>query len=87
MEEKNVKEVTPIAEQEFEDMLKNTLNLQYFECVRKFKSVGRAFRKGYITNFGYILPKKPFNNRKHTRGREANIEKKRIWRKITGKNL
>ena len=37
--------------------------------------------------FGYILPKRPFNNKKHTKGREANIEKKRIWERITGKRV
>lgn len=87
MEEKNVKEVAPISEEKFQDLLRNTLNLQYFECVKRFKSVKRAFKKGYITSFGYILPKRPFNNKKHTKGREANIEKKRIWEKITGKRV
>ena len=87
MEEKNVKEVAPISEEEFQGLLRNTLKLQYFECVKRFKSVKRAFKKGYITNFGYILPKRPFNNKKHTKGRETNIEKKRIWEKITGKRV
>lgn len=87
MEEKNVKEVAPISEEEFQDLLRNTLKLQYFECVKRFKSVKRAFKKGYITSFGYILPKRPFNNKKHTKGREDNIEKKRIWEKITGKRV
>lgn len=85
MEEKNVKEVAPISEEEFQDLLRNTLNFQYFECVKRFRSVKRAFKKGYITNFGYILPKRPFNNRKHSKGRKANIKKKRIWERITDK--
>ena len=84
MEEKNVKEVAPISEEEFQGLLRNTLKLHYFECVKRFKS---AFKKGYITSFGYILPKRPFNNKKHTKGREANIEKKRIWERITGKRV
>ena len=46
-----VKEVTPISEKEFESHIRNTLNLQYFECTKRFKSIGRAFRKGHITNF------------------------------------
>lgn len=87
MEEKNVKEVAPISEEKFQDLLRNTLNLQYFECVKRFKSVKRAFKKGYITSFGYILPKRPFNNKKYTKGRKANIEKKRIWERITGKRV
>ena len=87
MEENNVKEVAPISEEEFQGLLRNTLKLQYFECVKRFKSVKRAFKKGYITNFGYILPKRPFNNKKHTKGRKANIEKKRIWERITSKRV
>lgn len=85
--EENIKEVAPVSEQEFENYLGNTLNLQYFECVKRFKSVNRAFKKGHITSYGYILPKRPFNNKKHTKGRKANIEKKRLWEKITGKRV
>ena len=54
-----VKEVTPISEKEFESHIRNTLNLQYFECTKRFKSVGRAFRRGHIINFGFILPNRP----------------------------
>lgn len=82
-----VKEVTPISEKEFESHIRNTLNLQYFESTKRFKSVGRAFRRGHITNFGFILPNRPYNNKKHTEGRKDNIEKKRLWQKITGKKV
>ena len=82
-----VKEVTPISEKEFESHIRNTLNLQYFERTKRFKSVGRAFRRGHITNFGFILPNRPYNNKKHTEGRKDNIEKKRLWQKITGKKV
>ena len=85
--EENIKEVAPVSEQEFENYLGNTLNLQNFECVKRFRSVKRAFKKGHITSYGYILPNRPFNNKKHTKGREANIEKKRLWEKITGKRV
>ena len=53
-----------ISEKEFESHIRNTLNLQYFECTKRFKSVGRAFRSGHITNFGFILPNRPYNNKK-----------------------
>lgn len=82
-----VKEVTPVSEKEFESHIRNTLNLQYFECTKRFKSIGRAFRRGHITNFGFILPNRPYNNKKHTKGRKDNIEKKRLWQKITGKKV
>ena len=82
-----VKEVTPISEKEFESHIRNTLNLQYFECTKRFKSIGRAFRRGHITNFGFILPNRPYNNKKHTEGRKDSVEKKRLWQKITGKKV
>ena len=82
-----VKEVTPVSEKEFESHIRNTLNLQYFECTKRFKSIGRAFRRGRITNYGFILPNRPYNNKKHTEGRKDNIEKKRLWQKITGKKV
>ncbi len=85
--EENIKEVAPVSEEEFESNLKNSLNLQYFGCVSRFKSVKRAFRRGHITTFGYILPNRPFNQKKHTKGRKANIEKKQIWERITGKKV
>ena len=50
-----VKEVTPVSEKEFESHIRNTLNLQYFECTKRFKSIGRAFRKGHITNLYYLI--------------------------------
>ena len=82
-----VKEVTPVSEKEFESHIRNTLNLQYFECTKRFKSIGRAFRRCHITNYGFILPNRPYNNKKHTEGRKDNIEKKRLWQKITGKKV
>lgn len=82
-----VKEVAPVSEKEFESHIRNTLNLQYFECTRRFKSIGRAFKRGHITNFGFILPNRPYNNKKHTEGRKDNLEKKRLWQKITGKKV
>lgn len=48
-----------------------TLSLVFFECVRKFKSVNRAFRRGHITDTGYIIPKRPFNNRANTSKRRG----------------
>lgn len=82
-----VKEVTPVSEKEFESHIRNTLNLRHFECTKRFKSIGRAFKRGHITNFGFILPNRPYNNKKHTEGRKDNLEKKRLWQKITGKKV
>lgn len=74
-----------MTEEQFQNELHNKLNLRIFECVRKFKSVGRAFRRGHITNFGVIVPHHAFNNRKNTSKRKGvhsrafNEEKKRLY--------
>ena len=56
-----------------------TLYLENFDCVRVFKSVRRAIRRGHMTITGMIAPRRPFNNRKGTRGRELNELKKKIY--------
>ena len=50
-----------------------------FEAVKKFKSVRRAFRRGHISPYGVIYPKRPFSNKKPTRGRAMNELKKKIY--------
>lgn len=56
----------PMEEKEFEEYLDNNINLKFFEGVRKFKSIQRAFRRGHVTNAGYIIPNRPFHNRANT---------------------
>lgn len=88
MEEKNnITEVAPVSEAEFEEHLRNNINLKFLQCIVKFKSVKRAFKRGHITNYGYIVPYRPFNNRKHTEGRKDNIYKKKLYQNITGKKV
>lgn len=53
-----------------------------FEGVKKFKSIRRAIRRGNANIYGEIFPKRPFNNRKPTRGRSMNEAKKRIYGEI-----
>ena len=50
-----------------------------FEAVKRFKSVRRAFRRGHISPYGEIYPKRPFSNKKPTRGRAMNELKKKIY--------
>lgn len=68
MEEQNPNVMT---EEEFQNELHNKLNLRFFECTRKFKSVLRAFRRGHITNYGVIIPNRPFHNKKNTSKRKG----------------
>ena len=50
-----------------------------FEAVKKFKSIRRAFKRGHISPYGVIYPKRPFSNKKPTKGRAMNELKKKIY--------
>lgn len=63
------------------------LHLVNYSCVSKFKSVRRAIRRGLLTEFGYIAPKKPFNSRKRTKGRQFQVIKERYYADITRKSI
>lgn len=45
-----------------EEKIKELMLLR-FEAVSKFKSVKRAWRRGHISDYGLIYPKRSFNNR------------------------
>lgn len=59
------------------------LHLANYSCVSRFKSVRRAMRRGLLTEFGSIAPKRPFNSRKRTRGRKFQLIKERYYAYIT----
>lgn len=58
-----------------------------------YKSVARAIRRGDVTKYGTITPKRPFNNRVNTfrragvNGRTMNEYKKNIYGRLTGKAI
>ena len=58
------------------------VRLMSFEGVKKFKSIKRAIKRGNASIYGEVFPKRPFNNRKPTRGRSMNEDKKRIYGEI-----
>ena len=76
------KEVPVISMEEFKKDLKNRLIT--FEAVKRFKSINRAIKRGLVSPFGELYPKRPFNNRKNTcrrknaDSRETNTMKKTI---------
>lgn len=80
--EEGVQEVAPLSQEKFEEHLFNSIHLITFEGVRKYKSVQRAIRRGHVTRYGLIIPSRPFNNRKPTKGRKLNEEKKRVYAKL-----
>lgn len=94
MEEQKLVERPLMSEEEFKDYLKdnrvdvvkdfyenNILHLRTYEAVKRFKSVRRAIRRGYISLDGFIYPKRPFNNAKHKKG-NLNDKKKRIYEQL-----
>ena len=62
------------------------LHLATYNAVSKHKSISRAIRKGQVTHWGEEVPKRPFNNRKRTDGREMQITKERIYGQLTGRS-
>lgn len=80
------KEVPVVSIEEFKKDLKNRLTT--FEAVKRFKSINRAIKRGLVSPFGELYPKRPFNNRKNTcrrknaDSRETNTLKKTIYGKL-----
>lgn len=58
---------------------KMMLHLAIYSAVGKYKSSRRAIKKGHVISWGEEVPKRPFNNRKRTRGRELQITKENIY--------
>lgn len=88
MEEKRALE-TPMELEDFKEYLKEH-PLVTLAGVKEFKSLQRAIKRGHVTSSGYPLPKRPFNNRKPTRGRKENEYKKRLYehyRRVFDKNI
>ena len=94
MEEQKTIERPLMSEEEFKDYMKNNrvdivgdfyergiLHLRTYEAVSKFKSVGRAIRKGHVSLDGIIFPKRPFNNAKQSKN-SLNDRKKMIYEQL-----
>ena len=62
------------------------LHLATYNAASKHKSIRRAIRKGQVTHWGEEVPKRPFNNRKRTDGKELQITKERIYGQLTGRS-
>lgn len=58
---------------------KYNVDLASYEAVKVFKSVRRAQSRGHVTPWGTIAPKRPFNNRKRTAGRNQQLLKENIY--------
>ncbi len=51
-----------------ENIMEETLfdTIKSFEGIRKFKSIGRAYRRGHLTSLGVVVPKRHYHNKKNT---------------------
>ena len=94
MEEQKTIERPLMSEEEFKDYMEKNrvdivgdfyergiLHLRTYEAVSRFKSVGRAIRRGHISLDGFIYPKRPFNNAKHGKN-NLNDRKKMIYEQL-----
>lgn len=95
------KSVSPVSQEEFEkkikdiiehnkntlieDFEKGVLHLRDYSGVRKFKSIRRAIRRGHISIFGEIYPKRPFKNISRPKG-SVTYNKKRIYEQLKHRN-
>jgi hypothetical protein len=61
------------------------LHLRDYSGVKKFKSIRRAIRKGYVSVFGDVYPKRPFKNIKSKKG-NITYMKKRLYEQAHHKN-
>lgn len=67
-----------------DDLDKGIIHIFNFEGVSKFKSVRRAMKRGQMdTITGIVYPKRPFNNRKPTKGRRFNESRKKVYDRLT----
>lgn len=80
MEEEKLVEQKPMSQEEFEgkihevlennrkkvedDFDKGILYLKYYVGVSKYKSIRRAIRRGHVSIWGELFPRRPYNNRK-----------------------
>lgn len=91
----------PISEEEFkkqihraaianqqklvDDFEADILHLRDYSGVKKFKSIRRAIRRGHVSIFGEVYPKRPFKNIKAKKG-SITYRKKRLYEQFTHKN-
>ena len=94
------KQIAPISEEEFkkqiheaalanhqkvlDDFAKGILHLSDYSGVKRFKSIRRAIRKGKVSIYGDVYPKRPFKNIKSKKG-NVTYMRKRLYEQFTHK--
>lgn len=90
MTEEEMKDELARKKQEYingvvKDFNDGILHIFSYNGVSKFKSVRRAIKRGKVDLFtGIVYPRRPFNNRKPTKGRRFNESRREIYERITG---
>lgn len=85
MEKQEVVERELMPQEEFEKYIKDNSGLKTFEAVGRYKSVRRAIKRNHVTREGFLIPRRPFNNRANTskkkkaHSRSVNEYKKNIY--------
>ena len=94
-------EQKPVSEEEFkekihkvaeanrrkllDDFKKCTIHLRNFSGVGMFKSIRRAIRRGHVSIFGDVYPRRPFNNRKRNKRGDITYERRRAYEQLMHK--
>lgn len=68
-----------------DDFEHGILHLRDYSGVKKFKSIRRAIRRGHVSIFGEVYPKRPFKNITSKKG-NVTYRKKRLYEQFTHKN-
>lgn len=86
MEKQEMIERDLMNEGEFKKYLEEVLSYNRIspETIGKYRSIGRAIRRGHVTQLGMAVPRRPFNNRSNTSRRKGidsrnNVVKKTLY--------
>lgn len=80
--EERIHEVAEANRQKLIDDFDNgVLHLRNYAGVSKFKSIRRAIKRGHVSMFGDIYPRRPYNNRKSHKN-SVNAYKRKIYEQL-----
>ena len=83
---KHIKVVAKANRQQlYDDFSKGILHLKDYSGIKKFKSIRRAIKRGHVSVFGDIYPKRPFKNISRGKG-SVTYNKKRAYEQLTHRN-
>lgn len=93
--------INPISEEDFtekvhdmaqaayqailEDLRNGILHLRDYSGVSKFKSIRRAIKRGHVSVFGEVYPKRPFKNIKVKKGTPT-YRRKKLYEQLKQRN-